>query len=649
MFRPRFLPIGVGALALGLVGCGSDSSGGGGAGGSGGGGGSGGSTQPTNRIDIVVDANRDGLAKPEDAADQERETEWDVEVGASFIANVDDDDLDGKPDADDEIVNGEGDKWDLATILVNSWPSVSAGAAGIVRIDAEAAENIHVFKYFPDGTSTLVLGSTGACTAPGDCTFILEHVLSADETKAGVTLGIEARRFKGQPMGSLGTDELKKNAWAGFVDLTYEVKSVDGQLLTTEANPDGVDRARMRVAPWLMLGSMAKHDALYSSVASAPFVNGNQAAADAAGVQYNTIPTSINTPKGWPDIWTEDFFQTGVTSFPGEIVDGVQIHHGIRVYNARPWGRPPVNNPSLEQRKEYAPIRWLNGNPEKNRPPAILGPDQGGVAFYNASHEGNGGTQDSHGNHDLVPPYEGMPNGRIIHGNKTYAETAAFYDNQLAQGPSIVLDTTWLAVEHVDEFFHWVPANTARGWKLLVADPALMTQMLEEMATAGNGAMVLHQGKGVFQKTVDETLADTELLTWSQTAQVKIDGHVEIMKAETGITDDDIILIPTWFEDLQVNEKVAWNPGMVNMRMLGDVASIAKPFGPLISGADPFETYIKEELGTPKHGLGSDGQGLKVYFTDDWYYHEALGEVHCGTNASSPPFQPWWVGIGSAP
>jgi protein-arginine deiminase len=157
---------------------------------------------------------------------------------------------------------------------------------------------------------------------------------------------------------------------------------------------------------------------------------------------------------------------------------------------------------------------------------------------------------------------------------------------------------------------------------------------------------VLHQGKGGnFEKTVDEALADVNLNQWAQTADVKIQGHVDVLKQEVGLTDADIVELPTWFEDLGVDEKVAWNVGTVNMRMLGNIADIAKPFGPLINGKDAFEEYINAELGTAKNQLGSDGQGLKVYFTDDWYYHEALGEVHCATNESAPtPFDAarWW-------
>ncbi len=629
MVRHRWLTSGI--MAVGVVACGSDDSGGGGAGG------------PPDTIDIVADTSRDGLVNADDPKDQERESEWDATVGASFIANLDDDDSDGKRDCEDEIINGSGDLLDLAVFKITPWPSAPKDGEGVVRIDPEAAESVRIFRDNPDGTTKLVLGSMGACTSTSDCTYALEYRFPNPEVVTGVTFRVEGRRFKSMDMPSLNPqDDGKKSLWTGFADLTYSVEKVGtAERYATKEVPDGIDRVKMRVAPWLMFGSMGPHDKMYSSEASPALVEGNTAAAQAANVSYSPYPTNFNQDGGWSDIWTEDFFQTGWTGFPA-LNGAVQ---GMRIINARPWGRPP-QNASADLVKEYWPIKWIMGNPDKGRPAAAFGPDLGAAEFYNLSERQTGNTQDSHGNHDVVPPHKDYRLGRIIVGDKAKQSTRDFYAAQGVQGPPIVIDTTWLAVEHVDEFFHWVPAKTALGWKLLVASPALMTKMLEDMKAKGNGSATLHPGTGGnFEKTIDEALADTQLVQWSQTADAKIQGHIDVMKAETGITDADIIEIPTWFEDLGVNEKVAWNPGMVNMRMLGSVADVAKPFGPDIDGKDPFEEDILARLGTPASELGSDGQGLKIFFTDDWYYHEALGEVHCATNESAPaPFASsfWW-------
>jgi len=630
MIRARWLTSGI--FTLSVVGCGSDSSGGG-------------TTPPPDIIDIVADSNRDGMVDAT-VGDNDNEEVWDATIGASFIANLDDDDGDGKRDCEDEVVNGPADLADMAVFKVTAWPDVPKDGEGVVRIDAESAESVRIFRENPDGTTVLVLGSKGPCTSAADCSYVLEYRLPNPDVVAGATFRIEGRRFKGMPMASLNPqDDAKKQLWNGYVDLTFAVEQgTTGKRYATKDVPDGLDKVKLRVAPWMMFGSLGFHDTLYSSEYYPPLVEGNNAASQAAKVGYTPYADTPDQPGGWKDIWTEDFFQTGWTGFPGP--NGTV--QGMRIFNPRPWGRPPQGS-SPEVVKDYHPTRWIWGNPEKGRPPAALGPDRGAAEFYNPERFQSGNTQDSHGNHDLVPPHKDYKLGRIIHGNKVMADTVDFYTAQGVQGPPIVLDTTWLAVEHVDEFFHFVPAKTALGWKLLVASPALMTKMLEEMKAKGNGAAVLHQGLpsggGDFEKSVDEALADTQLMQWSQVAEAKIQGHIDQLKAETGLTDADIIDMPTWFEDLGSNEKVAWNVGTVNMRMLGDVADIAKPFGPDIGGSDPFEVYIRSVLEGPTNQLGSQGQGLQVHFTDDWVYHVSLGEVHCATNASAAaPFAAgfWW-------
>jgi protein-arginine deiminase len=628
MIRFRWLTTGV--VSLGVLGCGGGSSGGGGA-------------PPADIIDLVADTNRNGVLDENDPTEQQREAEWDATVGASFIANLDDDDGDGRCDAEDELINGGADLADFAVFKVAAWPTVPKDGEGVLRIDPEAAESVRIFRDNPDGTTSLVLGSIGPCTSTSDCTYALEYRLPNGDVLTGVNFRIEARRFRGMPLDSLNPqDDAKKSLWSGFVDLSYSVEKLGtAERYASKEAPDGFDKVRMRVSPWLMFGSLGLHDTLYSSEASPALVEGNTAAAQGAGVAYAPYADSAQQPGGWTDIWTEDFFQTGWTGFPGP--NGTV--QGMRIYNPRPWGRPP-QNATPEVMKDYHPTRWIWGNPAKGRPAAALGPDRGAAEFYNRSNFQTGNTQDSHGNHDLVPPHKDYKMGRIFVGNKVMASTMDFYTAQGVQGPPIVVDTTWLAVEHVDEFFHFVPAKTALGWKLLVASPGLMTKMLKDLESQGNGSAVLHSGTGgAFEKTVSQALADTQLVQWSQVADTKIQGHIDVLKAETGLTDADIIEIPTWFEDLGTNEKVAWNPGMVNMRMLGDVANIAKPFGPNIGGKDPFEELMHQVLGTPASELGSDGQGLTIFFTDDWFYHQALGEVHCATNESAPaPFAAgfWW-------
>ena len=75
----------------------------------------------------------------------------------------------------------------------------------------------------------------------------------------------------------------------------------------------------------------------------------------------------------------------------------------------------PLGSASAEREpevvKDYHPTRWIWGNPEKGRPAAVLGPDRGAAEFYNPQNFQSGNTQDSHGNHDLVPPHKDYRDG----------------------------------------------------------------------------------------------------------------------------------------------------------------------------------------------------------------------------------------------
>src|SRR5262249_30587485 len=104
---PRLLPALVGVAALG--GCGGDAETG--------------STSGTHKppkpsavVQIVVDANRNGQLDYDDPTELDNKNGWTAEHGASFLANLDDDDGDGKRDVEDDVINGDDDRADFAEI-----------------------------------------------------------------------------------------------------------------------------------------------------------------------------------------------------------------------------------------------------------------------------------------------------------------------------------------------------------------------------------------------------------------------------------------------------------------------------------------------------------------------------------------------------
>lgn len=571
--------------------------------------------EPPTVIDVVVDANRDGVANAADVADQEHENEWSKDFGASFLANLDDDDEDGTPDAADEIVNGASDESDLAAIQIQPWPDAPEGAQGVFSLDALSAENVRIWRKGADAQYTPAAGSVGSCAdknAP--CQFVTELKLSTEEVRAGITLGIESRHFR---------TSLEPGAWTGMVDLAYSVLDKDGMAVTSEQNPDGIDRVKMRVAPWMMFGNLSVFDTAYSDSYDTNFTMQLSLPLAKAGVKY------IKTGSYY-DQWVQDWFQTAWTSIPGP--DGSV--RGMRVYNPRPWSQDGVE----------LPIGWLMDKK--------FGPDAAVIQIYKNPNTGD--TYDSHGNHDLLPPYtngsESFPNGRIIYGSGVLPETRAFYEAQMVQAPAISVKTSWLTVGHVDEVFSYVPAKTPRGWKLLVGSPKLAKAMLEKASADGFGATKMFVGKKWWDGSdasisIDAALADVDLMQWSQQAQTEIDAMLLELRTAVGLADDEIIEVPYLFEEDMEGGLVAFNPGTVNMLPIGDVAAIADPFGPVIFGEDLFRKDLRDRLGSPLNQLASDGEGLLINFVDDWdLYHALLGEVHCASNVDGPPPAnvKWW-------
>ncbi len=580
-------------------------------------------------IAIGVDADRDGKADPAGAGDRAHRNDFDDKYGAAFLANIDDDDKNLVRDADDDIVNGDTDLEDLARIALAAWPDAPEGAAGKFGIDAVAAPAVRIFKKGADGAWTAVAGSLGACAAGPNLPCaqqVTEVTLTTAEVRAGVELGIEARRFR------IALSE----AWKGNVDVSYKIldkDAVDGKPFTSAATPDGVDHAKLRVAPWVLFGNLSPFDTVWASDDSPTFVAGIAAAAEKGGITFNQIKT-------WGDQWTQDYFQTAWTAIPG--AGGVA--KGLRVANARPWGRNEGKDSSL-------PITWLKKY--------YLGPDRGTLEVYKKKWTGD--SFDSHGNHDLIPPYENpakgtkFPLGRVVIGSGALPEMGAFYDAQEVQGPHLALKSDWLYVGHIDEFLSYVPAKTARGWKLLVASSRLARTMLEKAQADGNGAVHMFVGKQRYlgetnvmisaEVSIDAALADVDLMQASQEAQAEIDANVVELKAEIGLTDDEIIELPALFEDLS-GYKVAWSPGTVNLLAFNGHVAHPDPWGPIINGVDMWKQDLMDRLGSKASGLGEGGSGLDVNFVDDWeYYHILDGEVHCGSNPeASAPFSSvtWW-------
>lgn len=280
-------------------------------------------------------------------------------------------------------------------------------------------------------------------------------------------------------------------------------------------------------------------------------------------------------------------------------------------------------------------------------PETFEGPD------YYVNTWGNGGpnSQDSFGNLEVTPPVtvDGVhyPFGRIYYGRYGNQGPVSglrdFVASQKVQAP-FQIDSTWLCVGHVDEFSSWIPdPSSALGYKLLIANVPAALAIIDgiDPDEAATMELPLYDAHGFGTVRDMQTDAGLRADNWD----IQDDYLTPItnrFKEETGITDDDIILIPALFESLNDcgGLAAALIPGTVNLVIANDPAGKAHLFLP-----DPFFRNTTDKTQDPFirafDALLPDN--LETHYLDDWYsYHELLGEVHCGTNVERSPTAQWW-------
>lgn len=255
---------------------------------------------------------------------------------------------------------------------------------------------------------------------------------------------------------------------------------------------------------------------------------------------------------------------------------------------------------------------------------------------------------DSFGNLEVTPPItvDGVeyPFGRIYYGRLNglgmHADMAAQLARQEIQAP-VEMDTLWLCVGHVDEFQTFVPdASSPKGFKLLFSDVpsalALLADLPRDMA-------ITRYGEDHAYATVGEILDDTALVDLNNDLQTdELDPLLAQFKTEFGLTDEDIVLVPSLFENISgCGGVAALIPGMVNL-IVADGGGETHLFIP-----DPyFRTDIDDESTDPVITAfeASLPDGLTTHYVDNWdVYHLGLGEVHCGTNVTRTPTEDWWT------
>jgi hypothetical protein len=260
-------------------------------------------------------------------------------------------------------------------------------------------------------------------------------------------------------------------------------------------------------------------------------------------------------------------------------------------------------------------------------------------------------TFDSFGNLECSPPVTvgdtEYPFGRIYFGHNGGSNglddgLRNFLHSQEVQAP-VEIDTDWLIVGHVDEFSTFIPdPSSPKGFKLLFADVTLGYELLDSLDPATSLGTKYANTHGF--STVGQLQNDDELRMVNEEVQDdRLTPILAQMKAEFGLTDADVILIPSIFEKSSNSSRVvALVPGQVNL-VVGNVAgetpklmvpdAFFRPGGAAV-GTDPYNNAFTAAM----------PDGYDIVYVDNWStYHANLGEVHCGTNViRTPPAENWW-------
>lgn len=256
---------------------------------------------------------------------------------------------------------------------------------------------------------------------------------------------------------------------------------------------------------------------------------------------------------------------------------------------------------------------------------------------------------DSFGNLETSPPVtvDGVdyPLGRIYFGAgdrlHPSEELMNFLSSQRVQEP-FWPDTTWLCVGHVDEYMTFVPdPSSEKGFKMVFTDTDLAWSILDGMDPE---IRLSRYSRGHGYDTVGEIVGDAALRAANEDIQRDhLDPLLAEYKAELGLTDDDVILIPGIFEESRMcgGLALALIPGIVNMT----IATVDGTTHLLMP--DPFLREDEGDQGDDPFIAAVDAvmpAGLQTWYIDNWYvYHLGWGEVHCGTNVRRVRTENWWT------
>lgn len=556
---------------------------------------------------LHLDADRDGTVD----ADRSGLDTWKWGKGAKGAIILCNNDGDGAASASDNTnskVDTGNDNTEIAPLVIRRVGGAApAGWSATLEVAPAHKDHIRIFDGRAAGSNEVIGPSKGNKFTFPDLNF------------AEKELGMEAVMYA-------------DGTWDGLVEIKFT--------LNKASCGTDVERGVVRVAPWMMPNHLDKAEKVFvvettlvprppghpdSTHDNSRYRKELETHVKAAGCTLQTFAST--------DVWMQDCMEIGFSNLPGV---------GYQTVMRSPRDRDLKNFPSTLRKADF-------GYHEKGTLANI--------------------TFNSTGNLECTPPVKSQagktyPWGRMyfgpgIPGKRIDARMKAFLEKQIVQD-RIEIDTSYLAVGHVDEMISIVPGPGKQGFKLLLASPKTGFAILNANK-AKNGSSKLLVGRQypiinaagtavIGWKSAEVTIKDfldvgitamsltkATLKTINDKAQAALDTARALLTKELGLDAADIIDVPSLYtpnEDLPTRAD-ALTGGMVNMVVINKHCIVPKPFGPIVGGKDLFEEDLQTKLA---------GMGLTIHILDDWYeYHISNGEVHCSTNTlRSPTKADWW-------
>ena len=529
---------------------------------------------PPRTADVDVDSDNDGSITPLDEVVE-------GERAAAFLANVDDDDGDGKRDRD--VANPLDD--DVADVVIRRVTELGSGRVLVTVTPTIARQRTVLWQ---DG-----------------------NALSSDTVEGGVVKGAGDGdvNLRFEAMTGRTVD------WDGTATITVTVEQEDGAVVST-------DVVTMRAAPVVFPSNLHAPTRLYVMAVTNP-TDGNRALLAA----FQSLPEGVelymtNEAQYSSDRWMQDNWEVGTQLVP--VKDGVkEMITALQLQ--RSYGGEGLD--------AFVPNEWLGANRGFFYPAGVESSHNygGNLEVSPATDADPFGRMVYGGGSSTL---SGSRNVDTMNDNQV-----SFLNAQQVQGPAIEISSEWLAVGHVDEFFQVVPDLSpdegGRAFKIVIASPSLARDVLVGLREAGQGDAVIFAGRRS-SYTVDEVLGAEQFNALNELAQQRIDEQQAILMDRLGLGADDFRAVPVMFDEIDSGLVAAFNPGIQNLVTVSDRVFVPDPEGPVVDGVDAWQAATLQALADTD---------LDVIFVDVFEsYHELLGEAHCGTNLErEAPTTAWWT------